>query len=221
MDVPHHVTQRGNGRAFVLDSDADRRVYLTLLRECVELHALQLLGYCLMSNHVHLIIVPQTGEAMAVALKQAHGRYASYWNVRHGSCGHVWQGRYYSCPLDQRHVWTALRYAELNPVRAGLVARAEEWPWSSAAAHCGTAEPSPILSMDRWRPRWDFSSWTRFIAEAEAPLEIAAIRRCTHTGRPLGGEKFIENLEQMTQRHLRAKKAGRHPHRERVLDMRG
>ncbi len=211
VDVAHHVTQRGNARAFVLDSDADRQVYLTLLRECVDLHHLQLLGYCLMSNHVHLIMIPQTREAMAIALKQAHGRYASYWNVGHGSCGHVWQGRYYSCPLDQPHVWTALRYTELNPVRAGLVTRAEDWPWSSAAAHSGSAEPDPVLSMDLWRRRWNGSEWRRYIAHAEAALEIAAIRRCTHSGRPLGDEEFIENLEKMTQRPLRAKKAGRPP----------
>jgi putative transposase len=135
-DVPHHVTQRGNARRFILASDTDRSVYLTLLRENIESCRVSLLGYCLMSKHIHLVVVPRKAEGLAKALKQTHGRYASYWNAVHGSSGHVWQGRYYSCPLDQAHLWEALRYAELNPIRAGLVAEAESWRWSSALAHC-------------------------------------------------------------------------------------
>jgi REP element-mobilizing transposase RayT len=114
-DVPHHLTQRGNGRRFVLDCDADRSVYLKLLRENLVLYKVSLIGYCLMSNHIHLIAVPHTADGLAQALKQTHGRYASYWNAAHQSSGHVWQGRYYSCPLDEPHLWEALRYTELNP----------------------------------------------------------------------------------------------------------
>jgi len=108
-DVPHHVTQRGNARQIIFASDADRITYLCLLRQYSELHGLSLLGYCLMSNHVHLIAIPQTPNALAQALKQAQGRYATYWNAHRSSCGHVWQGRFYSCPLDERHLWEALR----------------------------------------------------------------------------------------------------------------
>src|SRR5262249_39603399 len=133
VDVAHHVTQRGNARQFILASDGERMVYLDLLRKAVEFHPLSVIGYCLMSNHVHLVVIPRKAEALAEALKQAHGRYAAYWNAVHASSGHVWQGRFYSCPLDSRQLWEALRYAELNPVRAGLVQQAELWPWSSAA----------------------------------------------------------------------------------------
>ena len=104
-------------------------------------------GYSLMSNHVHLIVIPRKPKALALAMKYTHGRYASYWNVGHQSCGHAWQGRFFSCPLDEAHFWAALRYAELNPVRAGLVQTPEAWPWSSAAAHCGLAPPDAILDM--------------------------------------------------------------------------
>ena len=114
VDIPHHVTQRGNARQVILASDADRVTYLELLREYSQLYALSLLGYCLMSNHVHLIAVPQTPEALSQSLKQAHGRYAAYWNAQQSSTGHVWQGRFYSCPLDESHLWAALRYVELN-----------------------------------------------------------------------------------------------------------
>ena len=121
VDVPHHVTQRGNARRFMLDCDADRRVYLGLLREHIEGCRVSLIGYCLMSNHVHLVLVPKEPKALARALRHTHGRYASYWNAAYRSSGHVWPGRYYSCPLDEAHLWEALRYTELNPVRAGLV----------------------------------------------------------------------------------------------------
>jgi REP element-mobilizing transposase RayT len=134
VGVAHHVTQRGNGRRFLLESDVDRRVYLDLLRENLALHKVLLVGYCLMSNHVHLIVIPADAEGLALSMKHTHGRYASYWNVVHNSSGHAWQGRYFSCPLDRPHLWEALRYTELNPVRAQLVTEAHAWAWSSAAA---------------------------------------------------------------------------------------
>jgi len=156
--VPHHVTQRGNARQFILTSDAERLVYPDLLRNNAALHQLSLIGYCLMSNHVHLIVIPRKADSLALTLKHTHGRYATYWNIRHASSGHAWQGRFYSCPLDTPHLWAALRYAELNPVRAGMVAQAESYPWSSAAAHCGNAEPDGILEMNTWQQHWSHTS---------------------------------------------------------------
>jgi len=108
VNVPHHLTQRGNARRFVLDCDADRAVYLKLLRENTELYKVSLIGYCLMSNHTHLIAVPRLGDGLALALKNAHGRYAAYWNAVHSSSGHAWQGRFYSCPLDEPHLWKSM-----------------------------------------------------------------------------------------------------------------
>jgi putative transposase len=122
--VAHHVTQRGNGRRFLLESDADRRVYLDLLRENLALHEVLLASYCLMSSHVHLIVIPSDAEGLALSMKHTHGRYAPSWNVVHSSSGHAWQGRYFSCPLDGPHLWESLRYTELNPVRAQLVNKA-------------------------------------------------------------------------------------------------
>jgi hypothetical protein len=92
-------------------------------------------------------------NALAPSLKDTHGRIASYWNAVYHSSGHVRQGRYYSCPLDEGHLWEALRYTELNPVRASLVRRAPDWPWSSAAVHCGAAPVPPWLDMDFWGRR--------------------------------------------------------------------
>ncbi len=209
VDVPHHVTQRGNARQFILTSDAERLVYLDLLRNDAALHQLSLIGYCLMSNHVHLIVIPHKPDALALALKHTHGRYATYWNVHHASSGHAWQGRFYSCPLDTAHLWTALRYAELNPVRAGLVDRPEAYPWSSAAAHCGTTPPNAILEMNFWQQNWNHSAWREFLRAPDAAADNEAIRQCTHTGRPLGTSEFVEALEKIMERSLAPKKGGR------------
>lgn len=209
LDVPHHVTQRGNARQVILADDSDRTTYLALLQQYSELHGLSLLGYCLMSNHVHLIVVPHHSEALAQALKQAHGRYAAYWNARRFSTGHVWQGRFYSCPMEEAHLWKALRYVELNPVRAGLVESAGQWRWSSAAAHCGSAVPEAMLQMERWRKRWTTPEWGQYLEQAESAADLDALRRATHTGRPLGTWEFARELEKLILRPLVPRKGGR------------
>jgi len=209
VDVAHHVTQRGNARQVILANDADRVAYLDLLRQSSELYRLSLLGYCLMSNHVHLIVVPHTAGAMSQTLKHTHGRYASYWNARQPSTGHVWQGRFYSCPLDDSHLWAGLRYVELNPVRAGMVSAAQEWPWSSATAHCSPEVADEMLELERWQKRWTVAGWREYLAAGESPIEISALRQSTHTGRPLGSSEFVAALEQTTLRRLAPRKGGR------------
>jgi putative transposase len=208
VGVPHHMTQRGNARRFVLEGDADRKVYLALLRQSVELHGIGLIGYCLMSNHIHLVAIPRKADVLAVALKDTHSRFASYWNAVHHSSGHVWQGRFYSCPLDEPHLWEALRYTELNPVRASLVARADRWEWSSAVAHCGASTVDPWLAMDLWQSRWSADTWRAYLDVAETESKLAAIQRSTHTGRPLGSAEFMRTLERQTKRCLIPQKRG-------------
>jgi putative transposase len=154
------------------------------------------------SNHVHLVAIPHRSDDLSLALRHTHGRYASYWNARHQSSGHVWQGRYYSCPLDGPHLWQALRYTELNPVRAGLVPEARLWKWSSAADHCGTVTGDGWLTEEPWRSHWTADGWQAFLALGEQETEIAEICRNTHTGRPLGTEEFIHSLEQSSRRRL-------------------
>jgi putative transposase len=129
--------------------------------------------------------------------------------VTHSSSGHVWQGRFYSCPLDAAHLWVALRYSELNPVRAGLVAAPHEWKWSTAAAHCGTANPEPFLEMERWRNRWTVAEWREYLAAGESKSDLADLRQCPHTGRPLGSPEFIEAVEKFTHRQLVPQRGGR------------
>ena len=209
VGVPHHVTQRGNARRYLLDSDADRMVYLSLLREYVELYELSLLGYGWMSNHVPLVVIARTSAALALVLKQTQGRYATDWNVSRKSSGHAWQGRFYCCRLDQAHLWAGLRYREGNPVRAGRVERAEDWRWSRAAVHGGITAPAGLLDLDPWQERWDSSRWQPSVREQDGEEEVAGIREGTPTGRPWGTAEFVAAMETDPQRCLTPQKRGR------------
>jgi putative transposase len=208
--VAHHITQRGNARRPVFCDPTDRQTYLQLLAENCRSFHLHLLGYCLMSNHVHLIAVPERPDSMALALRHTHGRYAAFVNARRASSGHLWQGRYYSCPLDEAHLWTALRYVELNPVRAQLVTIADAYEWSSAATHYRGACDS-LLDLETWKARWTPAEWREFLSDpADQQQDADLIRASTHTGRPLGSRDFVTELERRLGRHL-APRPGGHP----------
>ncbi len=133
--VPHHVTQRGNGRRTIFDTDADRLLYLDLLRENAVECDLAIWAWCLMSNHVHLVAVPGRPDSLARTLGRTHAAYARYLNIRRRSCGHLFQARFYSCPIGPQHLWTTVAYVERNPQRAGLVAVPWDYLWSSARVH--------------------------------------------------------------------------------------
>ena len=106
-------------------------------------------------------------------------------------------------------MWRALRYTELNPVRAGLIAEADAWVWSSAAAHCGVAAADARLAMEEWTAQWNASTWSEYLRAGATESEIETFRQCTHTGRPLGTEEFVDELEQRTKRRLAPRKGGR------------
>ena len=216
-DIAYHVTQRGNARQTVFHSDHDRQVYLDLLHTACRNHRLSLLGYCLMSNHVHLVVIPRRSESLPSALQCVHGRYASYFNARQSSSGHVWQGRYYSCPLDDAHLWTALRYTELNPVRAYMVDHPCDYFWSSAAAHAGLTE-APEVDTDLFDGQWTCADWVSYLVGGDSLEEDEKIRRYTHTGRPLGTADFVDRLERATHRQLTPQRGGR-PRKQQPSDL--
>jgi putative transposase len=187
-DCWHHVTQRGNGRQTVFYRDEDCALYLKLLVQHCRRASVAITGYCLMGNHVHLIAVPASSTGLARALGRAHNDYARWLNVARGETGHVWQNRFYSCPMDERHQWEALRYIELNPVRAGLVAAPGEWRWSSAAAHLAGRDASGILEMATWIGQWNPQVWRDVLREGvDDGVLLERIRAATRTGRPFGG----------------------------------
>ena len=206
--VPHHVTQCGNRRLPTFFVESDYAAYLAYLADGCAKAETELWAYCLMPNHVHLILVPKTEDGLRAALGEAHRRYTRMVNFRENWRGHLWQERFASFPTDETHLLNAARYIELNPVRAGLAASAEDYPWSSARAHLGNY-PDTLLktsSLLALRP-----NWRAFLAAGSREKEIEAIRSHERTGRPLGDPGFIAHIEAMLGRAVGPKKPGRKP----------
>lgn len=208
--VPHHVTQRGNRRAQVFFSAADCQFYLHLLKDYAARFELDVLAYCLMSNHVHLVVVPATDVALERVLRPLHMRYAQRVNRAQSWVGHLWQGRYFASALDGSYLWTAIRYVELNPVKARLVARAEDFEWSSARAHCA-GKPDPVLSRaERWtRLLGTVHNWSAWLEMGESSERLKILRRNAPKGLPCGSDAFVETLERRSGRVLRYRPQGR------------
>jgi putative transposase len=179
--LPHHVTQRGNRRQATFFGDADYALYLSLLRFWCARAGTRVWAWCLMPNHVHLILVPAMEDGLRAALAPAHARYTAEVNRREGWRGHLWQGRFASFAMDEAHVHACLRYVELNPVRAGLVARPEDWRWSSARAHLGL-QGDGLTDLAAGRARID--DWCAFLEQGLAASDWNAIRAAEASGRP-------------------------------------
>jgi putative transposase len=154
--VPHHITQRGNRKQQIFFGDADRRAYLELLRDRCTKTDVKCLAWCLMDNHVHLILVPPEADSLRAVLAPLHTRYAARINQREGWSGHLFEGRYWSYPMDDAHLMHAVRYVERNPVSAMLVRQAEDWRWSSARAHVSgdTDGLTDIAALGQHVPNW-------------------------------------------------------------------
>jgi REP-associated tyrosine transposase len=206
-ELAHHVTQRGNGRREVFFSPQDRQVYLGLLREYSVHYQLRILGYCLMTNHVHLVVVPEREASLAKTMRELHGRYARYRNAIERGSGHVWQSRYYSCAFQGVRMASVMRYVELNPVRAGLVRRAEDYTWSSAVMHLGGFDGLGLLDLETWRRDWSTEQWSEWLRQGEE--DASAIREATYSGRVLGDKAFVAGLETQLQRRLAPARPGR------------
>jgi len=209
-NVPHHITQRGNRREDVFFTDEDQETYLAWLTDYCQEYNVEILAYCLMSNHIHLIAVPDTKEGLQNVLKPLHMRYAQRFNRQRGIKGHVWQGRYFSAPLDDSYLWAAIRYVERNPVRAGMVKKAEHYPWSSAAAHCHKKEDKVLTSSGYWQSQFDgIKDWSGWLAEADDPGKLSVIRRNVEKGLPCGSDAFLKKLEKIAKRTLKYRPQGR------------
>ena len=206
--IPHHVTQRGNRRQPVFFGEDDYRAYLQELHIQGQRFGLAVWAYCLMTNHVHLIVVPQTEQSLARGLGETHRRYTRRVNFREGWRGYLWQGRFASVPLDEPHLIAAIRYVERNPVAAGLVRRAEDYPWSSARAHV-TRAPDALLSACFLTET--MADWAAFLATPDEPAPARRLERHLRTGRPLGSAAFIEQIERRLGRSVRPKKRGPPP----------
>ncbi len=208
--VPHHITQRGNRREDVFYTDEDREIYLEWLKEYCSKHKVEILAYCLMSNHIHLVALPKTEDGLQSVLKPLHMRYAQRFNRQRNWKGHVWQGRYFSSPLDEQYLWAAIRYVERNPVRAKMVKRAENYAWSSAKARCKEIPDSLLTKTIYWQKQFEsIGNWSAWLAEGDDDSELSIIRRNVEMGLPCGSEKFIKKLERKAGKILQYRPLGR------------
>ncbi len=205
---PYHVTQRGNRRQTVFFGDDDYALYRDLLGEAARAAGAEVWAYCLMPNHVHIIIVPHHEDGLRATFGEAHRRYTRHINARHKWTGHLWQGRFGASVMDEAHLAAAVRYVAMNPMKAGLVRQAQDWRWSSVAAHLAgeddaLVQVAPVL--DR------YGDFAEFLGE-DAPLDAdrwAAVQRAETTGRPVGSTEWLTTLEAQTGLTLRPQKPGR------------
>lgn len=182
-EYPHHVIQRGNRRQKVFLSDNDKSFYLRLLKLYAFEEGVKVLAYCLMENHVHLIVVPSSENSLRKCMSSLHRRYTININYRENWRGYLWQGRFLSYPMNERYTYAAIRYVELNPVRAGLVKQAEEYPWSSARCHMFGKSDGFLSDHEDILKR--IGNWADYLDMASEEKVITNLQRAARDGRPL------------------------------------
>jgi putative transposase len=203
---PHHVTQRGNRREPIFFEQGDQEVYRDLLAEQAQRYCVEVWAYCLMPNHVHLVLTPSDQTGLGRAVGEAHRRYTNFINARGRWAGHLFQSRFASVAMDEGHLIAAVRYVSLNPVRARLVRKAEDWAWSSVRAHLAGADDE-LVSV---RPVLDrIERFADFLRNASDDAAFQALRSSKGSGRPLGNADFIAGLEQMLGRPIARRAPGR------------
>ena len=184
--------------------DEDYAIYLHLMREWCDASGVEVWAYCLMPNHVHLLAVPESEDSLARGIGEAHRRYTRHINFKKGWKGYLWQGRFASFPMDEDYLLAACRYVELNPVRAKLCERPEDYCWSSAKAHL-VGKDDVLVKV---KPMLDrVSDWSELLASGDQAL-FDEVRMHERTGRPLGNHDFIEKMSSLVGRELGRKKPG-------------
>ena len=204
--MPHHITQRGIHQTNIFVDPADRLFYSDLLFHASQQYRMFIHAFTWMTNHVHIIAVPESEDTLERVFRKAHSEYARKFNRKYELRGYLWQDRFFSCPLDEPHYWAAIRYVERNPIRAGMVRRAEDYRWSSARVHCGLAS-SKLLTELPALPL-GLKNWSEWLAQPNGKEWDQKIRECTHGGWPCGEDDFVEALEEKFGRALRAQKPG-------------
>ena len=203
-NAAHHVIQRGNRQQRVFFDDEDRAAYISMLTNGLKRYGTRCLAWCLMDNHIHLILVPQSVDGLRAPLASAHTNYAQFANRKLGVSGHLFQGRFLSYPMDDAHLLVAARYIENNPVKAGMVLHAEDWRWSSARAHI--AGHSDGLT-DTQQLGEHIANWrAMLVGGLEASDQIEAALK---TGRPLGTPQWVAQMAASFGRLFAAPQMGR------------
>ena len=207
--IPHHVTQRGNRRERTFFEEGDYALYLDLLADAAGRAGVEIWSYCLMPNHVHLVAVPGDEDGLRRTFGDLHRRYTGYVNARARRTGHVWQGRFGSVAMDEAHLFNALRYVSLNPVRARLVRKAADWRWSSVAAHLAGKDDAVVTVAPALERVGDFAAFLS--EEVDEQAAYSALRKAESIGRPIGSPDWIAELERRTGRTLAPGKRGPRP----------
>jgi putative transposase len=210
-DYPHHIIHRGNHREKVFFNDEDRKVYLDFLIQQAKRCGIEFWAYCLMDNHVHFVAVPKKEDSFAKGLAQAHKDYTRRINFRNKWRGHLWEGRFKSCVLDQKYLYAVMRYVERNPVRAGMVKNAEDYLWSSAKAHV-YKKYDGVLS-DNFFVR-EITDWKGYLSDNADDAADNVFIKHVDIGRPLGDKKFIKKLEAIVGKELSRKRPGPKKHKK-------
>ena len=206
--LPHHVTQRGNARARTFFGDDYYALYRDLLATHCRDADVEVWAWCLMPNHVHLILTPSDPDGLRRALSRVHRTYAGVIQTRRKRSGHFWQGRFGAVPMDEEYLAAALRYVSLNPVRARLVARAQDWKWSSTRAHLrgrddGLTALKPVKQI--------IPDFAGLLGSAPEQDLFDRLRAAESIGRPLGSDRFMTRIERLTGRILKPGKRGPKP----------
>jgi putative transposase len=210
--IPHHITQRGNGRQPTFFEDGDYALYLDMLAAAAERAQVQIWSYCLMPNHVHIILCPQDEDGLWRTFGDLHRRYTGFINARRRTTGHLWQGRFGSVAMDEAHFVTALRYVALNPVRAGLVRKAQDWPWSSTRALIAGQSDHVVDVAPALERVGDFAAFLG--QEFDEALTYAALRKAESVGRPVGSKEWLADMEARSGLTLAPQKRGPKPRNE-------
>ena len=205
---PHHVTQRGVRRQTTFFDNNDYLAYLKLASEMLENVDIEIWAYCLMPNHIHAVVLPGATESLSKFFAPLHRRYARRTNHKHDWRGHLWQERFFSVVMDEPHVLSAMRYVELNPLRAGLCKMPQDWPWSSARGNLGLAM-DPLV--DRSKTRDMISNWHHYLDAEESTKELDQLRDQTLAGRPDGSPDFVKKIEALSGRRIQKRRPGRKP----------
>ena len=201
LDYPHHIIQRGNNRQKVFFAIDTRKKYLELVNEYAGQWDASVLAYCLMTNHIHLLIKPHQDDSLAKMMQGVSQGYAKYINKRYKRTGRLWESRYYSCVVDEEsYLWQVARYIEKNPKRAGLVKQEEDYPYSSARAHVLDA-PDDVLTEELF-DKEERNSYIEFLKTEPTDKETSNIRKATKIGRPLGDENFIIKIGKLLDRQF-------------------
>ncbi len=205
LDYPHHVIQRGNRNQDTFFNEQDMMEYLEILKLQKKLFGFDVWAYCLMSNHVHLIVVPRREGSMIQGIAETNRLYTRMINFRYGWRGYLWQGRFKSFVMDGNYLLEAVRYVEMNPVKANIRKKAEDYKYSSACSHIYKIK-NEIL--DDFYLLDEVSEWRMYLNKATSEEITEEMKKSELTGRPLGSKVFLEKLENLLGRTVIRKKPG-------------